>query len=74
VEESADDTLKTAINEFLQKASDRDRKIFIRRYFFCDDIKSISKQFDVTETNVTTILSRLRKVLKEHLSENGIVV
>ena len=74
VEESADDTLKNAITDFLDGLSDRDRKIFIRRYFFCDDVKSISKKLGVTETNVTTILNRTRNNLKKYLSDNGIAV
>jgi len=74
VEESADDTLKNAITDFLDGLSDRDRKIFIRRYFFCDDVKSISKRLGVTETNVTTILNRTRNNLKKYLSDNGIAV
>ena len=74
VEESADDTLKNAITDFLDGLSDRDRNIFIRRYFFCDDVKSISKKLGVTETNVTTILNRTRNNLKKYLSDNGIAV
>lgn len=74
VEESADDTLKNAITDFLDGLSDRDRNIFVRRYFFCDDVKSISKRLGVTETNVTTILNRTRNNLKKYLSDNGIAV
>lgn len=74
VEESADDTLKNAITDFLDGLSDRDRNIFVRRYFFCDDVKSISKKLGVTETNVTTILNRTRNNLKKYLSDNGIAV
>lgn len=74
VEESADDTLKNAITDFLDGLSDRDRNIFVRRYFFCDDVKSISKRLGVTETNVTTILNRTRNNLKKFLTDNGIAV
>lgn len=74
VEESADDTLKNAITDFLDGLSDRDRNIFVRRYFFCDNVKSISKRLGVTETNVTTILNRTRNNLKKYLSDNGIAV
>ena len=74
VEESADDTLKNAITDFLDGLSDRDRNIFVRRYFFCEDVKSISKKLGVTETNVTTILNRTRNNLKKYLSDNGIAV
>ena len=74
VEESADDTLKNAITDFLDGLSDRDRNIFVRRYFFCDDVKSISKRLGITETNVTTILNRTRNNLKKYLSDNGIAV
>ena len=74
VEESADDTLKSAINTFLRSLSERDRKIFVRRYFFCDDIKSIAKLCEISETNVTTVLNRTRNNLKKYLSDNGIAV
>lgn len=68
----ADDTLKCSINSFLASQSRQTRQIFIRRYFFCDSIKDIAKRYTVSESNVTTILSRARKKLLRQLEKDGI--
>ncbi len=72
--QSADDTLKKSINSFLSALKERDRIIFMKRYFCCESIKDIAKSQGISESNVTTILNRTRNKLKIHLQNDGIAV
>ncbi len=63
--------LTAAIEVFLEMISDIDRVIFVRRYWFYDDYKHIAKRVGLSEKNVSVKLTRLRKQLKDYLSERG---
>ena len=63
--------LKGFINSFLKKQPERERKLFIRRYFYMESVKKIAKQFNLTESNVSVILNRVRTSLKKELVEEG---
>lgn len=60
-----------AINSYLYSLSKRECNIFIRRYFYVESIREIAKRYDIKENNVSMILSRTRKKLKEHLKQEG---
>ena len=59
------------IQAFLRAQSSRDRKIFVRRYFYVEECAAIAQHFGLTEGNVYRILSRMRKKLKDHLNREG---
>ncbi len=61
--------LVMAINQFLYSVSERDRDIFVRRYFYVEDTSKIAKSHNTTEKNVLMILSRVRSKLRTYLSE-----
>lgn len=61
--------LVATINEFLYSVSERDRDIFVRRYFYVEDTAHIAKSNDITEKNALMILSRVRSKLRLYLSE-----
>lgn len=63
--------LKEKINSFLSRLSKKKRYIFILRYWYASGIGEIAERFDITENNVSVILSRTRKELKEYLSDEG---
>ena len=65
--------LKEAINRFAESLPDRERNLFIRRYFFAEDIADIAQRYQMTENNVTVNLSRTRKKLRKYLSEGGFI-
>lgn len=65
--------LSKAINEFLEKTKIDYRVIFVRRYFYMESIKDISKRYGITESRAKSILFRLRKELKKHLEKEGFV-
>ena len=63
--------LGETINAFLRTASDKERMVFVRRYFFLDEIPQIARRYSLTETNVRMILSRTRSKLKKYLIQEG---
>lgn len=65
------EVLSTEINAFLASIERDNRIIFVKRYWFGEEISAISKDLDITKHNVTVKLSRTRKALKEHLIEKG---
>lgn len=59
------------INRFLKKQSAMKRSIFLCRYWYCDSVHDIAAEFMITENNVSTILNRTRKKLREYLQKRG---
>ena len=68
VEEEA---LLGAINSFLETRPEWQRKVFVRRYWFCDSITEISKRYGYSEGKVKTELCRMRTKLKAWLEKEG---
>ena len=63
--------LVETINSFLNTLAPKKRNIFICRYWYSDSVTSIARRYQMTESNVSTTLSRLRPELKEYLLERG---
>lgn len=63
--------LRASIEAFLNTLSSREEEIFLRRYFYVEQIADIAAHFDLKESNVLTILSRTRKKLKKNLTKEG---
>ncbi len=63
--------LGQAIDRFLSSLSDENRALFLRRYWFGDKVRSIAKDFHLTENAATVRLSRLREQLKDYLYKEG---
>lgn len=63
--------LVQSINQFVENLAEKERKIFVRRYFFTDPMDAIAKRYGISQNNVQVILSRTRKKLKEHLQKEG---
>lgn len=63
--------LQKAINAFLYTCGERDRALFIRRYFFCEETDYLAKKFGLTYDNASKILFRTREKLKDHLKKEG---
>lgn len=66
--------LRDAVNSFLGKLGDRDREVFLRRYFRVEDTDAIAQATGLRETGVRTILSRTRKKLKQYLIKEGLIL
>lgn len=63
--------LGRAIDRFLDLKSRENRYIFLRRYWFGDDVKEIAKELQMQENAVFVRLNRMRSSLKEYLKKEG---
>lgn len=66
--------LSESIDRFLHKLSERDRDIFVARYYFFCSASEIASKLRMNENYVWNILSRTRKKLKDHLEKEGYTV
>ena len=57
--------IKALINELLEDLTQRDRDIFVSRYYSAKQIKAIASEFNMSETAVKTKLARIRKKFKK---------
>lgn len=69
--EAEAEELEAAIRSFLSARPERERDVFLRRYFFFDTTEEIARRYRMRESNVLNILSRTRKKLKIYLKEEG---
>lgn len=75
-QQSVEDTyiaeeLQTSINQFVHTLPEREGNIFIRRYFYADSIRDISKRYQISENHVRVMLNRARNKLKVRLEKEG---
>ena len=69
----ADDmVLRDTLNRFLGELPKRTRMMFMRRYWFTEDVARIAADFGVTEGHVNVLLYRTRKKLKQYLEKEEI--
>lgn len=63
--------LAQEVNRFLGQLKEKDRNVFIRRYFYLEKGSLIAERYGLSESNVNVILNRTRNRLKEHLRKEG---
>ncbi|MBR6924307.1 MAG: RNA polymerase subunit sigma-70, partial [Oscillospiraceae bacterium] len=51
----------------LSTLNSRDRSVFIRRYYYFEDISVIAENYGIKEGNVRTVLMRTRKKFRKYL-------
>lgn len=66
--------LALVIEQFLDTLSDENRVIFLRRYWFSDPYAEIAERTGISEKSVSMRLVRMRKQLKQFLTERGVYV
>lgn len=66
--------IRDTINDFLRALPQKDRFLFLRRYYYLDTCREIGRMTGMTESTVSTRLGRLRGKLKELLSKEGIYI
>lgn len=69
--EVAETQLSEDLNIFMASLKERDRKIFVLRYWYMLPISEVATECCVSENHVKTILFRTRKKLKGWLIERG---
>lgn len=62
------------INSFLKNCDKVTRVVFVRRYFYGESIKDISKRYKMTESKVKSLLFRTRKKLRLHLEKEEVII
>ena len=67
-----DMAIKKALDGFLSSLEEGKREIFLRRYWYCDPISSISARMGVKEGKIKMILLRTRESLRAYLQKEGI--
>ena len=64
--------LDRAMNAFLRSLPDRDRELFLRRYWGVETLESLAKQTGLSVSAVHRKLGKLRESLRDHLQKEGI--
>lgn len=59
------------IQSFLESLPETERRVFLRRYWFCDAIKDICSRFSMGESRVKSMLMRTRNKLRLCLQKEG---
>ena len=63
--------LRDALNRFVGALSERERRIFLRRYWYASSISEIARDFLIKEDNAAILLFRIRKKLRLFLEKEG---
>ncbi|MBE6883491.1 MAG: sigma-70 family RNA polymerase sigma factor [Ruminococcaceae bacterium] len=66
--------LTGTIESYLRTLSERDRNVFLMRYFFLDPLSDIAASCGMTQSAVKSLLFRLRSGLKTHLKKEGFLL
>lgn len=70
--ELEDKEIAIQLSSFIRNLPPDKRLLFLRRYYYCDDIKILSKKFGYSESKTKSTLFAIRKKLKLHLEKEGI--
>ena len=65
---------RAALDGFLAGLPERNRNLFLRRYWYLDSVEQLARRFGMSRTQVTTTLHRLRQRLRVHLEQEGFEV
>ena len=56
----------------LDELAPRNRMLFVRRYWYADDIPALAERFHMSRNSVSIRLSRIRKKLRDYLQKEGV--
>ena len=63
-----------AVSDFLRTQNSRDRRLFLRRYYFGDSVEALARDAGISVNHASVKLYRLRARLRDYLLERGIPV
>lgn len=72
-EEMDRSALEKAINAYLDGVTPKQRKIFVRRYFFMNSVAEIADMYGLGQSDVKVTLLRMRRSLKKKLEKEGLM-
>lgn len=64
--------LGESINRFIKNLPEKERNIFIRRYFFFETPEKIGEKYGFSPNRISVILHRTRKKLRKFLEKEGL--
>ena len=74
VEEAVDrSALEDAINDYLDSVSEKQRRLFVRRYFYMDSVSEIADLYGLGQSDVKVTLLRMRRALQKKLEKEGLL-
>jgi RNA polymerase sigma-70 factor (ECF subfamily) len=71
---SDDEQLSEAIDDFLGTLPQRNRMVFVRRYWYADGVGQIARDYGMSENSVSALLWRTRKQMRTFLEKREIYV
>ncbi len=66
--------ISRVLNVYLHGLSERDRFIFVCRYYYADSVQYIAKMLEISDKTVYRELSKMRRELREALAKEGIII
>ena len=66
--------LGAAISAFLRGEKAESRTLFIRRYWYSDSVRALSRRYHISESKVKSSLFRTRNRLRAYLEQEGYAV
>jgi RNA polymerase sigma-70 factor (ECF subfamily) len=63
--------LTETIERFLDGLDQKNRVLFVKRYWFAESVEMIAKELSMRENSVAVRLLRLREKLKKYLEKEG---
>ena len=66
--------LSDYISEWLDSLPEEDSALFVRRYWFGDEVQELAKKYGVTAAQMAQKMLRLRKSLKAALEQKGVAL
>lgn len=65
--------LRETVSRFVAALPVRERRMFVRRYYFVEPVQKIAARYGVRPGTVSVTLNRVRKKLRAYLMEEGFV-
>ena len=65
--------LEEAVNRFLRALPERERNVFLRRYWFTEPAADIARRYGMREGAVRSSLFRSREKLRRYLEKEGLL-
>ena len=62
------------INDFISNLDVESQVLFVRKYFFFEDVKNLSEKFDLSINYINVKLYRIKSKLKKFLEKEGYVI
>lgn len=71
LEEIERQELTRAIEKFLDSLGRNKRVMFVKRYWLCESVRDIAREFGISERHASVSLGRIRVKLKQFLEREG---